>query len=256
MTPCTTHIPDRVAAHLDDDASAGGPEAGVEPPYAAAVRGDRPVGYWRAGEAPSQITILDATGNGREGLLVGAWTLGVPGALTGDPDTALRLRGGAAHVNGAAFTFDANAPFTIELWASADVVDGEYRVLVSHGVAPAGYSMWLRRPTGEAPSVCFVRGDAAERDFTCAEAGRLPDGAFHHVVASYDGETSVLYLDGSPLASQPSRRPIPARPTPLVIGGTQARGSFLGVADEIAVYDRALAPERVRDHYRIGTAER
>jgi len=55
--------------------------------YAAAVRTDNPVGYWRFGEA-NGITAVDEMGNGN-GTYVNSPVLGATGALDGDANTAV-----------------------------------------------------------------------------------------------------------------------------------------------------------------------
>jgi hypothetical protein len=50
------------------------------------------VGYWRLGEAAGPIT-SDSSGDGYDGTYVGNPALGQPGAISGDPDTAMGLNG-------------------------------------------------------------------------------------------------------------------------------------------------------------------
>ncbi|HEX8789576.1 MAG TPA: hypothetical protein VF765_01395, partial [Polyangiaceae bacterium] len=57
------------------------------PPYVLAVLEDQPVAYWRFGEA-SGTRAADSSGNGNDATYVGAVSLGAPGAIAGDPDTA------------------------------------------------------------------------------------------------------------------------------------------------------------------------
>src|SRR5207245_2849368 len=60
--------------------------------YAGTVLNDNPLGYWRLGE-PGGTTLVDATSNHLDGSYSGTPTLGVTGALTGDPDTAASFNG-------------------------------------------------------------------------------------------------------------------------------------------------------------------
>lgn len=60
--------------------------------YADEVQADNPLAYWRLGEA-SGTTAFDSSPNGSHGTLTGGVTLGRPGALYGDPDTAMGFDG-------------------------------------------------------------------------------------------------------------------------------------------------------------------
>ena len=66
--------------------------------YSQTVLADSPRAYWRLGEA-SGTSAADASGNGRTGSYVASPTLGVPGALTGDSNTAVGFNGSSQYVN-------------------------------------------------------------------------------------------------------------------------------------------------------------
>src|SRR2546430_16501003 len=57
------------------------------PSYRASVLADHPVAYWRLDEETGTV-LVDASGNGNDGTYAGAVTLGPPGALASDSDTA------------------------------------------------------------------------------------------------------------------------------------------------------------------------
>src|SRR5213593_2714324 len=84
------------------------------PSYRASVLADHPVAYWRLNEATGAV-MADASGNGNDGTYAGAVTLGQPGALTSDGDTAVGFNptGGAASV--ASTTSLQVNPVTIEI---------------------------------------------------------------------------------------------------------------------------------------------
>lgn len=60
--------------------------------YQEVVLSRRPVAYWRLGDSAGQPAV-DVTGNGHHGTYHGAPTFGQPGAIQGDPDTAVRFNG-------------------------------------------------------------------------------------------------------------------------------------------------------------------
>src|SRR2546422_11078822 len=58
------------------------------PSYRASVLADHPVAYWRLDEETG-TGLVDASGNGNDGTYAGAVSLGQPGALASDGDTAV-----------------------------------------------------------------------------------------------------------------------------------------------------------------------
>jgi hypothetical protein len=82
----------------------------------------------------------------------------------------------------------------------------------------------------------------------------LEKDTYQHVVATFDGTTGVLYVDGNPVQTRPSSPSLKPMTSSSWMAGAQNCGckssNFIGSLDELAVYDRALGPERVLSHYR------
>jgi hypothetical protein len=76
---------------------------------------------------------------------------------------------------------------------------------------------------------------------------------FLHVVATYDGTNVALYVNGQPFATSAISTPLVATGAPLTAGVLANWGSFTGVLDEIAIYDKALTPARIAAHYARAT---
>ena len=98
--------------------------------YSQTVLADSPRAYWRLGEA-SGTSAADASGNGRTGSYVASPTLGVPGALTGDSNTAVGFNGSSQYVNVPYMAALNPAQFTVEAWAFVTGGVGTYRSLVT-----------------------------------------------------------------------------------------------------------------------------
>ena len=85
---------------------------------------------------------------------------------------------------------------------------------------------------------------------------------WHHLVAQRSGGRLELYVDGVPTqpvspqsasASEPCRLLLGRlKPIPRPSGRVHSR-PFVGLIDELALYNRPLAPEEVRRHYELGT---
>ena len=66
-------------------------------PYAQAVLDDKPIGYWRLGEATGP-TAFDRSPNGLDGTYFGGVSPDQPGAILGDPDTSALFDGTTGYV--------------------------------------------------------------------------------------------------------------------------------------------------------------
>lgn len=80
------------------------------------------------------------------------------------------------------------------------------------------------------------------------------DGQWHHVAATYDGQTDALYVDGAEVKRTAAKRPgpLPGNRWDLCIGnsvvdyGTGEILGFDGLIDEVRIYNRALAAEEIK----------
>lgn len=215
---------------------------------------DAPVGYWRLGEASGTVA-SDSSGAARHGTLGGDVTLGVAGALAADASTAYRFGGVSSVVTVAdapALAFAGTAAFAVEAWVRLDAAPTTYARLVAHEATGQGWALQFN--TGDA-GVRLVRSDGAGSDYLGWGAdATLALGTWHHVVATYDGATMALYVDGALKQTVGSTRAVVAAATPLTLGkASHYPGQYLaGDLDEVAVYATALSAARVQAHYVAG----
>lgn len=228
--------------------AAGAPDApDGSAPYRSVVMSDKPVAYYRLGETSGTIA-ADETGQ-HAGTYQGGVTLGVPGALVGDPSSAIALDGTSGYVSiGTTLDFTAQAPFSIEAWLKPmPVTSGITRVICKR--APMqGYSIYI-----ESTGVVFemYRDNANAKIFGPALA---PD-AFTHLVATYDGSTERLFVNGAQVGTTPSTIAMNVNTGLLGIGSYSGNGDwYSGAIDEVALYAAALPPARVLAHYQSGKA--
>jgi hypothetical protein len=225
--------------------------------YAAAVAQDGPVAYWRVGESSGTLA-HDHTGHGHDAAYVGGVTLGAAGALLNDTDTAITLDGATGHLDasdpdaGDAFAFLGTAPMSLEAWALPTSLTTSYQRVFSHEPTTSprqGYLMFVRTTNGDPSTLSLERWMDGGVD-QCPTTAPVTQGAWHHLVATYDGTTSTVYLDGTPVAAQASALPLLSTTATLLMGlGTFDPSPFTGSLDEIAVYDEALPAARVTAHY-------
>jgi YD repeat-containing protein len=223
-------------------------------PYPTAVTGDAPTLYYRLGESGGAVA-KDASGWARDALYVAPVTLGAASAPTlGDPDTAVSVGGGGRVQYQAATGLPVgNAARSVELWLkTAASTKDQHLVGWGKNLDNQRFYVWL---TG---------GDqiAVERYGTGARIPhRLPrrvdDNRWHHVVVTYSGapaNRSVVYLDGAEVASATLTDGGLATAVSLdgLAAGREPNDNvnpFSGLLDELAVYDVALAPDRVAAHF-------
>ena len=235
------------ARSVDAEASADAPPDAPSSVYRAAVLADMPLGYWRLGETSGTVA-HDETGNGHDGTYTGTFTLGTPGALVGDPDTAVTLDGVTGEVDvGDNFDFAGQVPFSFEAWVKPVVIDSQYRHVVTkmlfdtQGFPQVGTYVILEQGN---TTLGFERWQDAGTVLAVETAAFPAAGNWAYVVATYDGKTGTLYVNGAAVQAAASSGGVQASGVPMLWGNL-----LHGVLDEIAVYGAALPPGRVTVHY-------
>lgn len=141
-------------------------------------------------------------------------------------------------------------------------------------VSQASYSLWMKMPTVfQAWGIIFVmigqtddhslEPDGAADVFVGrpiwfgSSGAKLNDNQWHHVAVVYDSSVSTiaLYLDGHRAASSAGSLSDPI--STLRIGGPRSDGRsqwrrFIGVLDEVAVWNHALSAADVENVFSIG----
>ena len=216
--------------------------------YSATVLADSPAAYWRLGEA-SGTTAADASGNGRAGSYLNAPTLGQPGALSGDANTAVAFNGTNEYVQ-VPYAGPLNpATFTVEAWAFVTGGQGTFRSLVTSRDYAAGNSRGYVLYAGNDNNWQFWTGNGS---WEVLDGPAVTLNQWTHLVASYDGATMRLYVNGALASSQGAGYLQNAvRPLRVASGNTDGAANFFlpGRVDEVAVYAGALSAARVSAHY-------
>jgi hypothetical protein len=249
------------AAGVDASGADGGFDAG--PAYEAIVLADKPIAYFRMNEAAGGLSIASAAGTTTGGFSTGV-TLGTPSPVTHEPGNlaATFTRPGMMDSDLAltpGFAFEGNQAFSIEAWVKPSTIDSAPRHIFSHadrvGDYPVrGYNVCLS--VKGANNVVWIER-SVDAGLSLSNYEPITPGVWSHVVAIYDGTSLVIVVNGG--ASAPLAQPGPstaAQTTAAFIGsangGANNNHGYLGDIDELAIYDKVLAPDRIAAHYAAG----
>lgn len=258
------------------------PALAQSPNYRQKVLAKRPVAYWRLGERRG-LAAFDATEHGHNGTYHGTPTYRVAGALTCDPNTAIRLDGRQSYIevpDNLVFSQPISGQgLTVEIWIRPDVLvfPGETPEQYIHwlGKGDAGHYEWglrfySRESTRPNRISAYIWSPAGGLGAGAYFQDILRPGAWMHVVACYDPGDATnptagvsIYKNGA-LRGGPATQPgarystyniVPAHGTaPLRFGTRDLRSFLAGGLDEIAIYPRVLTAAEIQDNYESGRA--
>jgi len=209
--------------------------------YRAAVRADAPRGYWRLGESAGTAA-LDETGI-HPGTYAGSPVLGRSGALAGDANAAARFDGVDDQVRVlSALTLNSSTGLALEAWlAPRDLPLGTATL-----VRKDGQYMLRLGADGRLTFRLWKGGSYTELN---TPGGTVKAGDWQHVVATFDGATMTVYLNGIARATVALSGPSDVSTSSLYLGASGGYDWLNGALDEVAIYNAPLSTERVRAHY-------
>ena len=216
--------------------------------YSQVVLADSPLAYWRLGEGSG--TLADDLVGSQNGTYVNTPTLGVAGA-SGDGNTAVRLAPPDDEYVNVSSLHAAPSNLSIELWVNSNGNPNS-------GVGLAG---WWDADDNRAqiywPSTTELRigiqnGPGTTSPLIVTGLTALANANWHHVVATQDGTSTRLYVDGvlvgGPLARTWTGSTFTDNFRVGQYAGTSGSAANASV-DEVAVYNRALTAAEVAEHY-------
>jgi hypothetical protein len=159
---------------------------------------------------------------------------------------ALRLEATTSALNITGLPGDLSGPYSYELWVRLDAT-----------AAGTGIGFFMNPATGAGDGFNLFLWDGARARTETWKAGALiaygvASTAFtatvwHHFVITHSPgpHLDLFYVDGLQVESDTTNE---ASPRPLVTSPFVVTG-FVGLVDEIAVYDKTLSPNRIAAHY-------
>jgi Heparinase II/III-like protein/Concanavalin A-like lectin/glucanases superfamily/Heparinase II/III N-terminus/Bacterial Ig domain len=221
--------------------------------YTTLVAVDGATHMWRLDDASAGTAAADVLGSA-PGRYVGAHAAAASDPLVDQGATGAAFDGSTSGVELAGVADEPGTDaYTFELWARPERVDGVYRFLISREETiagkRAGTGVWLSKA-----GLGFERWSGGHSTTVDYAAG-LPLGEWSYVVASYDGATMRLYVDGVQVGSKATIAPLSEVAGATVVGaGAGANGGFFaGDLADVALYPLALARAHVAADYADGT---
>ena len=149
-------------------------------------------------------------------------------------------------------SLDMTSAVTVEFWAKRRTISSTYQVLVGkpgNGQSKfENYALWL------APSNRYIAYFGNGSTSVAVQTPVVTDTNWHHVVATDDGSTVRIYLDGVlKAADHATTLQLTANAQPLNLGRQNSGAYFFnGWLDDVAVYPTALSATTVQSHYAKG----
>lgn len=216
--------------------------------YTSEVLADGPVFYARLGEA-SGTTLVDSSGNGRNGTYSGTVTHARPSLiLTDSGDTATRFGNsgaGQAIVNYGSW-MNTYTGFTAEFW----ITPGSTSNTTLFGRTNNGYQWYMGTQSNKFR--CQVTQDGTFGNIVNADdPTSFSTGSVYHVVATHDGASTLkLYVNATLVRTV----------TATMFSDTAAKLSISEFGfntnsdmDEVALYNYDIGATRIAAHYTAAT---
>ena len=233
--------------------------------YRQVILADEPVMYWRLGERSGPLAYDESTSYW-DATYVGNPTLGMRGAIVGDPNTAVGFNGINQFAQWSP-TRTISGTFTVEAWVKEKKLYREQTffntstLLGNVGIANFGFDFGFDLLTLDYVGGSGIRFDIGDGT-RWLSSGRIPldvkAGVWYHVATVVTSTAATIYLDGVEIGS------VSYTGTPLLCdfthkveigqntGSPTVSNQVQSVIDEVAIYNYALTDEQISTHYLTG----
>lgn len=206
------------------------------------------VWYGRLGE-PSGTTATDFKNN-NSGTYHNC-TLGQPGALVGDGDTAASFNGSSANVTiPHTSALNLGDVLTMECWCKR-ATTGSLQILMCYADnATFGLPVFLFTAAD-----ALALSPAGQANVMHSSTALTDTSSYHHCVVTKNGATRNVYIDGADVTVLDTNNPCTNSSAQKGIGSdvSPAPGAYFnGLIDEPAIYNVALSAAQVLSHYSMG----
>ncbi|MBB3840722.1 hypothetical protein FHS57_004742 [Runella defluvii] len=197
---------------------------------------------------PFTGNVNDASGNGRNGTIVGGVTPTID--RYGNVGQAYLFNGSNGCITASWDILTGNAARTMSLWFKTTLPSGSPQYMLSWGALTTNNSSILGTYTDNINPTRYLGFFATNTNMIAVTDDlQYYDGRWHLMTFTHDGSTMRLYLDGA-LQRTGTNVTLNTLNTPLAIGRlTFGPYYFSGSLDEVRVYNRALSAVEVQQMY-------
>lgn len=229
---------------VDGSGITGGGGGAPTSTYRATVLADSPIAYYKLDEAAGATVAADEVASGHAGAYGSGMQTGVPGVLAY-----------AASNRAAYFSGGTGATVTITPWSGLPSGATTRSVEVWFCQTTPGNRRvigWGTFSSGQEWSLSVYNGNLILDFNGSSVAGpAISPGVWYHAVATYDGTTAILYVNGVLIASNATT--LSTGSAVFDIGGSNGFfGSWIGLVDEPAAYNTALTQPQIIAHFLAG----
>jgi Concanavalin A-like lectin/glucanases superfamily/Calcineurin-like phosphoesterase len=226
--------------------------------YSGVVLADGPVSYWRLGEQ-SGTTAFDSVTGSNNGTYNSGTTLGVPGAIVSDTNSAAAVNGTSGYVSVADNpNLDITGDMTLEMWAKPGLLNGTTQTILQKGTsANAAGPGWQYRVSitsaNQWKAILFV-GSASIAVIDTIDT--LSTSRWDYLVEVRSGSTMTFYVNRQPVGSTSISGPTNSTNGMLAFGraGGYSNYYYNGSIDEVAIYPKALSASQIQNHFTVATS--
>jgi hypothetical protein len=225
--------------------------------WSSIILNSSPRAWWKMDDSGKSLTLLDAAGGTPvlNGVTTSTATMPATQQSSGFRDgSGLSMRfDGVGDFYSIADNPDleGGSKMSVACWFKVNqfTVGKPYETIISKGD-----DSWRIAQDGAANSISFDCNSASSLHILRASNVNVNDGHWHHVAATYDGDTKRLYIDGVLRGSAAFVGPIRDSSYPVVIGANaqQANRNWNGWIDEVVFWNRAIDASLVNTMYNRG----
>ena len=216
--------------------------------YRAAVLADNPIRYWRLGESGSTDPV-DETGNNTTATYESTPTRGATGLIEFNIDTAVQF-GSSSLANSQEVllsTSDGTQPYSFEFWLTTTQSAANIVAIAQYTASEANrWQVFL----SAAGAIRYRVGSTN----IMSDSTSFNDGLRHHMVVTKASNGDLeLWVDAVRLQTANNAHALGNSNFTFGARTTTGNGSFVGVLDEVAVYNQVLLSSRIAAHYNVGS---
>jgi len=217
--------------------------------YSQAIAGTSGViSYWRLGDPAGSTTACDSVGSNPGTYETGA-SPGASGAFAGTTSTSFNGTSGYVSVPNSS-SLNVGDTFTVEAWVKRGSVSTTGNQVIASKQTGAWALMF--NPANQ----LVLHAGGTNTDLAWSWQRITDTSAWHYVAVTKSGADIHLYIDGNDATGAlGTNQTLTDNTLPLLIGDGASGGYFNGDLQEVALYNQALTPAQIANHYQLGSGQ-